>query len=482
MLDRTLGLGVQGAGRLVEHEHARVAQQGPGDGDPLLLTAGETVPAGADHRVVPVGQPGDQVVDLRGLGRVLDLGVGRVGPGVAQVLPDRGVQQVGLLADHAHDGGEVGELHVADVDAVDAHRAAGGVVEPGYQRGEGGLAGPGLADQGQRGAGRDIQVDAGQGGPVRAGIGEADAVEPDMAGYHLRDDLDRVDGVVHLDGQVQVLEDPREQGQRADHGHAGVEQPGQRPEEAGLQGGEGDQGADGHRARGDRQAGGQVDDGRDGGEDDAHRGHPPAAGQLGAQLQVDQAGRGGGEPLDEGRPGTHRLGQLDAVDRQSFLDGDVQVGQFTLLLGGDGPAHPGHPAAQVDRGRHDDQRDEGKLPGQGDHGDRGGDRGGEVGGHGRRGRGDHGLHAADVVGDAGLDLAGPGPGEERDRLPLQVAEHAGAQPVHDLLADLGADKGLDHAERGGDGGDADHAGDQQDQQPDVPVREGGVDHRAEQER
>ncbi len=35
---------------------------------------------------------------------------------------------------------------------------------------------------------------------------------------------------------------------------------------------------------------------------------------------------------------------------------------------------------------------------------------------------------------------------------------------------------------GGDRGDADHAGDQQDQQPHVPVREGGVDHRAEQER
>jgi hypothetical protein len=53
--------------------------------------------------------------------------------------------------------------------------------------------------------------------------------------------------------------------------------------------------------------------------------------------------------------------------------------------------------------------------------------------------------------------------------------------VHDLLADLGADPGLDHAEGGGDSGDADHAGDQQDQQPQVPVRQGGVDHRAEQE-
>ena len=56
------------------------------------------------------------------------------------------------------------------------------------------------------------------------------------------------------------------------------------------------------------------------------------------------------------------------------------------------------------------------------------------------------FHAADVVLDAGLHLAGAGPGEERDRLPLQVLEHAGAQLVHDLLSDLGADAGLDDAE------------------------------------
>ena len=69
-----------------------------------------------------------------------------------------------------------------------------------------------------------------------------------------RVDPDRVGGVVHVDRQVQVLEDPREQGQRADHGDAGVEQAGQRPEQAVLQGGERDQGADGERAGGDRQA------------------------------------------------------------------------------------------------------------------------------------------------------------------------------------------------------------------------------------
>jgi hypothetical protein len=65
-------------------------------------------------------------VDLGRSSGVLDLGVGGPGLGVPQVLSHRGVQQVGLLADHAHDRGEVGEPDVADVDAVDADAAAAG--------------------------------------------------------------------------------------------------------------------------------------------------------------------------------------------------------------------------------------------------------------------------------------------------------------------------------------------------------------------
>jgi len=74
--------------------------------------------------------------------------------------------------------------------------------------------------------------------------------------------------------------------------------------------------------------------------------------------------------------------------------------------------------------------------------------------------GDDRLHSADVVGDARLHLTGPGAGEEADRLALQVGEHVGAQPVHDLLADLGANPGLDDAQRGGNGGHGEHADDQ----------------------
>jgi hypothetical protein len=294
--------------------------------------------------------------------------------------------------------------------------------------------------------------------------------------------LDRVGRVVHLDGQVEVFEDAREQRQRTGQRDADAEQPHQRPEQPGLKRGEGDKGTDAQRAGGERQAGAEVDDRRDGGEDDAHRGHPPAAGEFGAQLQVDEAGGRGGEALDQCGAGAHGLAELYAADRQALLDDDVEVGEFALARSGDLPAHPGHLAGQVDRRGQHDQRDQGEPPGQRGHRDGGGDRGGQVRGYRGGGRGDHRLHAADVVGDAGLHLAGAGAGEEGDGLPVQVGEDVCAQPVHHLLADLGGDPGLHDAEGRGHGGHGHHAEDQPDQQGQVTPGQGPVDDGAQQER
>src|SRR5699024_12865023 len=74
-LHRTLGLVVQCAGGLVQHQHPRVAQQRAGKGQPLLLATGEPVAAGTDNSVVPVREADDQIVDLRVPGSLLELGV-----------------------------------------------------------------------------------------------------------------------------------------------------------------------------------------------------------------------------------------------------------------------------------------------------------------------------------------------------------------------------------------------------------------------
>ena len=80
VLDVALGPGVERAGRLVEHQDRRVLQQRARDADPLLLAARQLQPALADHGVVAVRQPGDEVGDPRRPRRRLDPGaVARAG-------------------------------------------------------------------------------------------------------------------------------------------------------------------------------------------------------------------------------------------------------------------------------------------------------------------------------------------------------------------------------------------------------------------
>ena len=84
-----LRLGVEVRCRLVEDHDRGVLQQHAGDGEPLLLAARQAVAALADHRVVPLGEARDQVVDAGGLARRHEVVAGRVGLGVPQVLGDR---------------------------------------------------------------------------------------------------------------------------------------------------------------------------------------------------------------------------------------------------------------------------------------------------------------------------------------------------------------------------------------------------------
>ncbi len=140
LADGALGLHVERARGLVEHEHRRVAQDGAGDRDPLALAAGEAEAALADDGVVALGQRRDRVVDLGGARRLLDLLVGRIRPREAQVLAHRGVEEVGLLRDDADRVGQRAEPQLAQVGAVEPHGAALGVVQAGGEVAERRLA------------------------------------------------------------------------------------------------------------------------------------------------------------------------------------------------------------------------------------------------------------------------------------------------------------------------------------------------------
>ena len=106
-------------GRLVQEEHGRVGEQRAGEHQALALAAGELRPLLADERVEPVGERGDPVAEPRAAERSSELGVGRLGPREPEVLADRGVEQVRVLAGEGERGADVLLAVLAGVAAGD---------------------------------------------------------------------------------------------------------------------------------------------------------------------------------------------------------------------------------------------------------------------------------------------------------------------------------------------------------------------------
>ena len=137
---------VQGGGGLVEDDDRRVFQYGAGDGDALALTAGQCETGFADLGVPPLGSAVDDLVDAGGQGGGADLLTRGVWPGEADVVFDGAGEQVDVLEHDRDAADQVRAGDVAHVDAADAHRAVGDVVEARNEPREGCLAVAGRAD------------------------------------------------------------------------------------------------------------------------------------------------------------------------------------------------------------------------------------------------------------------------------------------------------------------------------------------------
>ena len=97
LLDSGLGLGVEGAGAVIEEEHAGFGDDGAGQRQALTLTARQGIAAFADRRIEAVGQGIDGGREI-GDGQCLaHFRFGRIGVGVEQVGSDRSREQERLL-------------------------------------------------------------------------------------------------------------------------------------------------------------------------------------------------------------------------------------------------------------------------------------------------------------------------------------------------------------------------------------------------
>ena len=172
-MDQRLVLGVREGGRLVKDHDGRVLQDGPGQGDALLLAAGEIGPLGADQGVHALGQLLQNVPALGGHQRRAHLLPGGVGAGGPDIFQDRGFEQAAVLEHkgdlvHEHMGVDLPHIHAAHL-----HRAGGGVPETGDQAGGGSFAAAGGPHQGHSLSRLRCEGDMGEGGRLRTVVGKA---------------------------------------------------------------------------------------------------------------------------------------------------------------------------------------------------------------------------------------------------------------------------------------------------------------------
>ena len=180
------------------------------------------------------------------------------------------------------------------------------------------------------------------------------------------------------------------------------------------------------------------------------------------------------------------LAQQDAGDGERLLGDGAHLRLGFLRQEGDlAPCVP-RPVGEEEEDRHHEERERGQLPAEHQHRHQGAGDDDHVGDDRGGGVGHHRLDAADVVGEAGLDLPGAGGGEEAQREPLEVGVEGVAQVLHQPLADAVDLVGLSDADSAGDHRDDDHQpgvdADQAHVGPPAPAGKEGVEDELDQDR
>ena len=151
MLQRGLhgafALRIEGGCGFVQQQDRRILQQRAGDGDALLLAAGQARAAFAQLLAEAIGQGADEVERLGGACGGLDIGIARFKPAIADVVGGTGGEDGRRLRHQRDRAPQLGRIERADVVAIDIDLAAVRVVEAQQQREHRALARAGRADQ-----------------------------------------------------------------------------------------------------------------------------------------------------------------------------------------------------------------------------------------------------------------------------------------------------------------------------------------------
>ena len=180
-VDDRLAVGVERAGRLVEDQDPRVADQRPRNREPLLLTARQVRRAFLDEGLVAARQLLDEFLgagQTRRLDDLLEAGIGLRG---GDRLADRPAEQEILLQHDAQARAQVVDVDLAQIVAVDLDQPLIIAVQQLQQPGDSGLARPASPDDAEHGAFGNGERHLLERRRVRALVAKGDLVELDAA-------------------------------------------------------------------------------------------------------------------------------------------------------------------------------------------------------------------------------------------------------------------------------------------------------------
>ena len=152
-LQELLGVRVDTRGRLVEDHQARVGQEDPGEGNQLGLAGGEALAGRSEVGVQAVGEPAEPGLQAEAHQHAVEAAVRHVAVEEGDVVPQAAMEQLHLLGHQADPSPELVEAGLADVDAAEADRAGGRVVQAEQEPRHGRLAGTGASDEADHFAG-----------------------------------------------------------------------------------------------------------------------------------------------------------------------------------------------------------------------------------------------------------------------------------------------------------------------------------------
>ena len=188
LLDLRIRARVDGARRVIENKHLRLFQQRAGDAQALLLAAGDVRAALLDIGVIAVRHGGNEFIRTREHAGVTELLVRGVFVAPAEIFGDRTRKQLVFLQHHGNGVAQRLQIIIAHVHAAERQPAAGDIVQTRDELHERGLGRARAADDADRLAGTDVQINVIEHLFVRlGGVDKAHVVKVDRTVAHGHD-------------------------------------------------------------------------------------------------------------------------------------------------------------------------------------------------------------------------------------------------------------------------------------------------------